>query len=555
MDLKKRNLRLGVGLILTAISVACSAGELAGDSDSPSPGSGTGGGSNGAGSGSQPGSDSGLDIGDGDGATTSNNGAGGSSSQTTGNLPDEDLLPEEVEEVEDYRIPVATGRYLWSTNPTSGRVALIDAVSLSVEVLSAGLQPTYLASIPENDERPTAVVINSGSSDVTRFVVNKGKVKQDTVSIHPGANRWATSGHWAVAWSASEPDAQLDPTEGLQEITILSLGNDSMKAKRLAVGYRPRLVQISGDERHLSVVSAEGIAVVKLDDDPRSDVWIDLGFDAEVLDVSLSADGNYALVRKADTNTVEIINLNDPTDVAQLTFPGPVTDVDLSQSGRAVVVIRETRQVATFLLSEVLDDATKIDIVKLNDQVFGSAVVSDDGSVAVVYTNVVDNDVINIINLERGDDYLSYRQLSTQSPIYSIVAAHGGAHAIVLAGDGAGSKTKAFSIISLKEARFPRVVGTDATVQQVAIADDFAIVTSSAPGSSAFEAHTVLLPELSVNTVKLASQPLSVGALPDFSMGYVAQAHAEGRVTFIDFDKNNVSTLTGFELSAEVVDE
>lgn len=553
MDRRERNLRLCIGAGLVATIVACSAAE-AGDSDT-SGSSGTGGGLSGAGA--RSGTSGDIGSGESPYATTGdiNGASGGASAVTTGNLEGEDQLPEEVEEAQDYRIPVATGRYLWSTNPTSGRVALIDAVSLSVEVLSAGLQPTYLASIPGNEERPTAVVINSGSSDVTRFSVNDGEVSQDTVPIHPGANRWATSEHWAVAWSASESSDHPDPTEGFQEITIISLDDKAMKATRLAAGYRPRFAQISADERHLNVVSAAGIAVIALDNAPAVDISIDLGLDAEVLDVSLSADGNYALVRKSDENTVDIININDPKDVAQLEFSGPVTDVDLSLSGRAVVVIRETRQVATFVLSEVLEDPTKVDSVTLTDQVFGSSVIADDGSVAVVYTNVVDNDTINIVNLEKGDDYLNHRLLSTQSPVYSIVMAEDGKHAVVLAGDGAGSTASAFSVISLKEARFPRVVGTEATVQQVAITDEFAIVTASAPSSSIFEAHTVLLPELSVDTVKLASEPLSVGALSEFSLGYVAQAHAEGRVTFIDFKDNDVSTLTGFELSAEVVDE
>src|SRR6187402_542135 len=245
-------------------------------------------------------SDSGQNIGDTDldpGQTTDISepqGSGGSSSvDTTGNLPDEEQLPEEVENEADYRVPVATGRYLWSANPESGRVALIDAQELSVLVLSAGLLPTYLAPIGEGADATSALVINTGSSDVTRFRVKDGEVSQQTAHVHAGANRVTTSPHWAVVWSAPEAGVTLDPTEGLQEITILSVGGEKLSAQRLAAGYRPNQVQFSADERHVNVVSAEGIARIELDDSLAQDAWIDLGLATQARDVALSEDGKY----------------------------------------------------------------------------------------------------------------------------------------------------------------------------------------------------------------------------------------------------------------------
>ena len=37
--------------------------------------------------------------------------------------------PPEKELESSYRTPVATGKYVWSANPTSGRVALVDALA------------------------------------------------------------------------------------------------------------------------------------------------------------------------------------------------------------------------------------------------------------------------------------------------------------------------------------------------------------------------------------------------------------------------------------------
>src|SRR5690606_30741617 len=73
-------------------------------------------------------------------------------------------LPEEVEDDASYRAPVATGRFLWSANPVSGRVALINVVDQKTQILSAGLYPTFLTSIG-SEEDPAALVLNVGSSD------------------------------------------------------------------------------------------------------------------------------------------------------------------------------------------------------------------------------------------------------------------------------------------------------------------------------------------------------------------------------------------------------
>src|SRR5450432_1384670 len=57
-------------------------------------------------------------------------------------------LPPEKELDQTFRAPVATGSVLWSANPDSGRVALIDARTLQVRMTNAGFGPTYLAAVP-----------------------------------------------------------------------------------------------------------------------------------------------------------------------------------------------------------------------------------------------------------------------------------------------------------------------------------------------------------------------------------------------------------------------
>lgn len=542
---------LGISTVAAAALAGCSVGGLGG-SDEASSGEGDG----------DYGDGDATGDGDGDLSIGPDGDAGDIGFGGDGNIPDLPPLPEEVEDDSAYRAPVATGRYLWSANPESGRVALIDVENLTAEVLPAGLGPTFLTSVGNPDE-PRALVINTGSSDVSRFRVQSGgEVLIDKVATHTGANRWSSSasGKWAVVWSRPEPGQKLDPTEGLQEITVLALGEEKMTATRVTVGYRPSQVVVSDDDTRLVVVSEEGITLIDLTATPVPYEYISLGFDAENRDVSVNQTGTHALVRRTDESVVELIDLLDPQNISQITFAAAVTDLDLADSGRAVAVIRSRSEVGTFTIEDVVADPSDIQIKNIPGEIFGSAVLTEDGETAVLYTNAIENPRISVVDFRAGS-FLDVRSLSTKAPVYSVIAAPNGEHAAVIAGDTSpqlgevGIPADAFSVVALRAERFPRVVGTGAPVLNVALGNDFGIITASNAGQNIFEAYLVELPGLSVEEHLLATQPLAAGILADSNLAYAAQAHPEGRVTFFDFDADQSRTLTGFELSAEVVDE
>ena len=72
--------------------------------------------------------------------------------------------PPEQELDSTYQAPVSTGRFIWIANPTSGRVAYVDATSLVVKTVEAGNAPTTVAAVPGADE---VVVLNVLSNDAT----------------------------------------------------------------------------------------------------------------------------------------------------------------------------------------------------------------------------------------------------------------------------------------------------------------------------------------------------------------------------------------------------
>src|SRR5829696_2081129 len=67
------------------------------------------------------------------------------------------IVPPEKELEASFLAPVVTGKFVFSANPVSGRVAVIDAETYAVRLFNAGFGPKYLAAIP--GERG-AIVIN-----------------------------------------------------------------------------------------------------------------------------------------------------------------------------------------------------------------------------------------------------------------------------------------------------------------------------------------------------------------------------------------------------------
>lgn len=477
-----------------------------------------------------------FDTGGGLGLSDEPTGTGGAS--PTGSLP-------------SFRAPVVSGRYLWSTNPQSGRVALIDGESLTTRIVPAGLYPTHLVAVPSDPERPQALVLNMGSSDATLLQLDAQGVKTARIATHVGANRWSVSasGNFAAAWTTAE-EGDADPTEGLQEVTLIELHSEQPSARRLTAGYRPVQLVFSEMEDRLVMVSQRGISLVDLD--TGADAWMELdeGVGREVV---VTPDGRHALVSRGDSATLEIIPLDEPESRRRIELPGPVSDLDLAQGGQATAVIEEDSLLATFLVEEAVASDDAVTLQALPHEDIGSVQLGPAGNRAVAFANVVDSDRVTILELVAKGGFVSHRTESVQAPVESIAISTAGDHAIAIGRGAEGRNSGSFAILSLAEPRFPRVIGTRAPVRHVALADDFGVVTAQ-DQAGRYEAHVVSFGALAVESYLLPSPPLAAGVIPESNLGFVSQEHPEGRVTFFGYSGGRVRTLTGFELSAEVVE-
>ncbi len=459
-------------------------------------------------------------------------------------------LPEEEEDESAFRAPVATGSYLWSANPESGRVALLDARDSSVRLLSAGLRPTEVFGLPSSSGLPRAIVQNQGSSDASVLTFDGDSIRERRIPTPELANRWAISedGKWAVAFGVEERKGSLDPTQGLQEIAVIELEDLERPPVRLTVGYRPRSVVLR--EERAVVVCEDGIALVSLGETVELEDWLELGPGAG-LDTSVTSDGLRALVRHPGKNSFDVFDLETQDEPRRVVMGGNVTDVDLTDSGRVVAVARDAGEVVTFLLDELDHTEASLDRATIEDAVIGSAAVAKNGERALLFTTAVQDKQVTVLDLRPGSDFLKSRKVSIQHAITGVVPSDDGTSAVVY-GPGAESGKGAFSVVALDRERFARVVGTNAPIQAVSVSPFGFLV--AAHSSAVSEAHVGRLPELGVARFVLGSRPLSIGILEAEELGYVAQEHPEGRITFIAIRSGEVRSVSGYELSAEVVE-
>jgi len=517
-------------------------------------------------------------------------------------------LPPEQELEDVFRVPVATGRFVWTANPESNRVALIDATDFSVATLDAGFAPTTLAALPnEVAERSGAVVINAESSDAMVFLAKSTSdvTKSKPLPIHPLANAWAVSrsGRWAVAWTNARGFSAPDPTEGFQDISIIDLAHypdAEPSVARLSVGYRPTRLVFADDEQRVFAVTEPGVSVIELTGDAGPRVVRDIVVsDEPAAEVEIAPNGKMAWVRQAESAALNLVDL-ETGDRLPVALPAVVTDIDISlDASFAVAVCRATgaaqsvdggvagaagaagaagsagggaggeagaaadggggegpgpapaaSSVVVLPMPETLVAPEPLLTAYLLE-VVGSVVVPAVGSQVLLYTNAVDSDRVTLLNVTDG----SWRRVELKAPVRAVFATPDAEHAVALLAPPAGSdKAGAFSLIPMARALPPKLQGTVAPTQGVALSNGNAIVTTLAEGSSEFTAYLASFPGLRLEPIELPSAPRASGILLESNVGYVAQAHVEGRITFVNLDNASARTLTGFELGVKVVD-
>lgn len=505
-------------------------------------------------------------------------------------------LPPEEELEESFKAPVVSRSFIFSANPSSNRVAQIDGDSLELRVLEAGHEPTYLAPLPQGQTSGGALVVNVRSEDATLFLLPEdapnGPPSTARVPVHPGANAWTigASGRFAIAWSRVIGAADSD--DGRQDITIIEPSLEPIFV-RLSVGYRPTALVISDDETRAIVVSNPGLTIIELGAQGTSRVVREYplpSVGADARDVTVTPDGKYALIRLQETSALLALDLDSGREFS-LPLPGVLTDLDLSRDGTlAVGVIRadqledsnesmggadgvsppgsagsgnvagaravdpeETRSLVVLLrIPQGLTAPREMRQIEIPGLV-GSVSLAGNGKRAVVFSNAAQSSRAFIIDPESE----RVRALDLRAPIRAVVPAPDGKHAVaVLSPPTNSAKKGAFALVPLDENLPARIEGTALPVLQVAFSEtnQHALVTTGGLTGGKSAAYVGGFPNLSVDSLELPSPPIAVGIIGPLGKGFISQEHPEGRITFVDLARGNVTTLTGYELGSSVVE-
>ena len=545
-------------------------------------------------------SSSGLGFGGsaGDNASTPTGGGASSSGgggETLGASDDAGAvaLPAEMKVENAYQSPVSTGQIVWIADPTSGRVAYIDAKTFAVQTVAAGNAPTYIAAVPDPTD-DVAIVQNILSHDATLLRVHAGQISAVTYPSTPDANAWAVSakGRWAIAWTNAAFEQNADPTQGFQDLEVIDLSGKRAPIV-LNVGYRPSQVVFSGDESRAYAVTQDGLSVLDLtaesvptaiglyplataapppppvdaggspeaatgdgavgtseggstqdanaSDASQPDVVVPVNVDAGVTasttpDVSFTPDAAYALVRLDGYSAVTVVSMLDGTSVA-VTLPSPPTDLTVSPTGDfAIAVMRDVAAIAVLPLPGIFTAPGSFTTVAVPGQVIGRAIVTDSGKSALLFTTVAPVNSLTVLTLGSTP---SVRTVALHAPVLAVFPTHDGENAIVLhtMTPTPGSDIEgAFSIVPVTQNLPALIQGLPAPPTSVALAptSDFALVATRDDTRNVFGLYLGLMPSLQVVPYTLASPPTAVGIAAGAGRGYAAQDYSEGRITFVD---------------------
>ncbi|MEM9458909.1 MAG: YncE family protein [Myxococcota bacterium] len=355
--------RLSTTLGLSLLSSACGA------SDEGSPGFGSGG--------APPAEDSDAPAGDG----ADDAGTGG----------DPDAPPPEMEEEGNFRVPRASGRFVYSASETTDSVAVIDSVTLAIDVVGVGRGPTVVATFSEEG---AVAVLDQGSDDVALLRTNDaGQTTVEVVPSSPGANNLAVSPDGRLVYVYHDVDGPQEQGAGSdQEITVIDV--EGGQVYEMTVGVHPRDVVFAADGSITYVVTDDGVNVVPTADLPmigKPDlvpVVDDPAIDPSTLEIQVAADQGTALARIEGDDRLFATDLSTG-DRFDLPLPGLATDLDIARDGSFAIVTMPSLQGSRFAqLPLPVSPGDTPDLFDVDGEYVGLAHLSPDGTSMLLYTTV-----------------------------------------------------------------------------------------------------------------------------------------------------------------------
>ncbi|MBM4353529.1 MAG: hypothetical protein FJ109_06985 [Deltaproteobacteria bacterium] len=485
--------------------------------------------------------------------------------------------PPEEELILNLKAPQASQNYVYIAATDRDSLVRISADDPpQIDIIPVGGQPTIVATVPGSD---TALVINYGTQDLSIVRTKNGKDDVTTLDVLPYVNLITVSpdGKYAIVYYNDLAAEKGDPVGDFQTVSVIVLKDGDDQARMVSTGFHITDVYFHKDKPIAYLVTDDGISVLLLDKvkdgviTPIIPVSQDPLDDPEMREVLITEDGDYAVVRNLAKPVVSVVDL-DTESIVMTEVEGLPTDVDLIPGIDKVLIILREQHLAYVLdlkkLLAVEDDAlVPIDI---EGSQAGAAVVTSDGTRAVLYTTVGMVKALAVMDLTHPD--YPWKSWPVQKGVVNVSVSRKGTTAIVFhQTEGYPSNassvektiatTEGFTLFNI-ESGYRKLIQTEHRYSQhLFVADeqegDLAayVLTPDPYGGAYGVTHSVQDVDLTTyisTPIPIASEPVAMVYIPLARKVAVAQDHQNGRITFIDVDTGKTWSVTGYEINGMI---
>jgi DNA-binding beta-propeller fold protein YncE len=453
--------------------------------------------------------------------------------------------------------PATTNTYVFVANPDRNTVTRIDVESLAVMTVEVGVEPSIVET---SRDYTRAVTFNKGSDSVSVIAAETLEVTDIPIRKHLNQMRMSADGSWAICYHDVDAEGGGLSSGGaisFNAISIVDLENEE-HFEAMAGSY-PHDVQYTADGEMAVVISDDYLSVIDLTEDTpvptRIAIADDLVNPPRAEEVLLDPDGRYALVRQYGVDDLILVDLQEAaaTPVSMLAVGQNPTDMDVSPDGtQAIVVARGSKEIWIYDLEDPTLDPIVVALPE--EEVFGSLLLSPDSSQGLLYSTASGSSKMGI--WERGvDDEITVRGLV--KPVSSVGISPTGETAVIFHPQSNGDTPSdsqfynryALSLVDLGDF-------FSSSYQLAAEPDAFSSTPDGKIGFYTMK-NQPFLELLNYQTfvpseIRLPSNPVHLGTLPDTNTAFVSQEHDLGRISFFNTDEEILQTITGFELNAAI---
>lgn len=452
--------------------------------------------------------------------------------------------------------PATTNAYVFVANPDRNTVTRISVPSLAVLTAEVGVEPSLVETSADYSR---AITFNKGSNSVSIIDADSLEVSEVEVRRNLNQMKMSAQGSWAVCYHDVGAEGGGSSSGGaisFNAISIVDLENET-HFEAMAGSY-PHDVQFTEDGLMAVVISDDYLSAIDFSSGQpelrRIAIAEDLVNPPRAEEVLLDPQGRYALIRQYGVNELVLVNLEtDSAEAVSLIAVGEnPTDMDVSPDGtEAIVVARGSKELWIYDLS---DPSLPPSVLPMpEEEVFGSLILSPDSSQGLLYSTASQESTMGVWS--RDADDIVVRGLV--KPVSNIGVSPTGETAVVFhpAENGDTPSTSQFynhfalSLVDLSDY-------FTSAYQLAAEPDSFA---STPDGNIGFYTmkNQPYLELLDYRTfvpseVRLPSNPVHLGTLPETNTAFVSQEHGLGRISFFDTDEAVLQTITGFELNAAI---